>query len=628
MILVNLFRWLMLIIDHLLYSLVSVFYNLFMAISEIRLFSDGGSSSLISIISTRIYALIGVYALFKVTFILINMLINPDSVNDKQKGAGKLIVRIVVMLCLIIAVPWVFEMAYELQRIVLKENIIGTILLGDEGNPDSEIVKNAGQTTANDIFASFITIDPLAVDNPNVDPDKINVTAPACNDGFEALKKIKTGGIASIYAHINTQFSTSNGNEYCLNFNFIASLLAGGFAAYVFAVYCIDIGLRVAKLAFYEITAPVSIVTYVDGKKDGPFNNWVKSTISAYADLFLRLIIIYFIILMINSGLPSLLKIEALQKYDVITRNFAKGVVIIGLLMFATQAPKLIKDLFGIKGDGSDMGFSLGKKFAAAPAAAAAVGLMTAGASKVAATAGNKGLQIAANLRDKAKFGGGSAEYAAAKKTNDENYRIRQKAASVQALSMLDRKNYDSKTNKYTGVKGRDLAAQTITGDSNVKGGLFSKFSPTNMQDTLMRDLSYKTRDQEKTPGVKRATGNSINAGYRVGNMQNALDIIRERVNKGLTSADQLQTNSDGNFNAKNLYVAATGTDKSYIESYQDDITDAAGVTRNYYQNIYDDAGNLIRATTAAEKLAIDKYAKDVADKELEHEKLLMSKKK
>ena len=45
--------------------------------------------------ATTIYVLAGVFMLFRTVIGLIQMLINPDQINDKQAGAGKIVTRII-----------------------------------------------------------------------------------------------------------------------------------------------------------------------------------------------------------------------------------------------------------------------------------------------------------------------------------------------------------------------------------------------------------------------------------------------------------------------------------------------------------------------------------------------------
>ena len=66
----------------------------------------GGSQFAYSItpdeLSKVLYTVAGIFMLFRATIGLIQMLINPDQTNDKQAGAGKLIMRIVVSIVLLI----------------------------------------------------------------------------------------------------------------------------------------------------------------------------------------------------------------------------------------------------------------------------------------------------------------------------------------------------------------------------------------------------------------------------------------------------------------------------------------------------------------------------------------------
>ena len=371
----TLFRLLFMLLDLIVYTCVRIFYNLFDAISQIRLFtSENGESTLITEVADRLYVLIGVYALFKVTFVLINMMVNPSDGSKGEKSVGKLATRIFVMLALTILVPFIFEKAYELQDAVLSENVIGQIIMPDIYDDIGED-EDIGQNIANQIFSSFVTIDSDAMENPDqnitdiadIDPSTmLNADAKdACNDSLTALIELysvsDTGavdtntGVSTIFPVITKVYENSETgkDEFCIHYTFLISTVAGGFAAFIFAVYCLDIGLRVAKLAFYELIAPIPIVSYIDGKKDGPFYKWAKSAVMAFADIFIRLMIINFVLLLIIDGVPELMNIPEIQGHDLATQFFAKAAVILGLLMFAKQAPDLIKDMFGIKGDGS-----------------------------------------------------------------------------------------------------------------------------------------------------------------------------------------------------------------------------------------------------------------------------------
>lgn len=644
----SIFRLLFMLLDLIAYTCVRVFNNLFDAISQIRLFSSTtGETTFITEVASRLYVLIGVYALFKVTFVLINMMINPSDGSKGEKSVGKLATRIFVMLALTILVPFIFEKAYELQDAVLSENVIGQIILPDVYDNIDER-NDRGQQISNQIFSSFVTISTDALENPNQNISKtdeitdessiLNADAKdSCSNSLEALMKLyrsaDTGlttntGVSTIFPVINDVYTRSETgkNEFCINYSYVLSTVAGVFAAFIFAVYCLDIGVRVAKLAFYELIAPIPIVSYIDGKKDGPFYKWAKSTGLAFADIFIRLIIINFVLLLIIKGLPELMNIPTLGEYDIVTQFFAQAAVILGLLMFAKQAPDLIKDMFGIKGDGSGS-FGLNPMKKISPLAAGAIGLAGgAAAGAIGAGAGLAGGAVAGTVKGLVKGGKGEKGKAIREnlKNSWNNTKIRGKATAAESLARLQKKNYNDKGVYNRSVLGRNLVSQTLKGRDAGFGGMIAAG-----QDSLTRQLAYATPEREKTPGLKAAKVNAINAGYKVQNMQNAMDIIKDRVNRGLTNGTELQVNSDGNFKNKGAYESyckSAGIDpETYSGDYQNNVTGADGIVRNFYQNIYDDAGNVIRSTTAAERLEIDKYAQSVANKVVEHEEKLMN---
>ena len=84
-----------------IYGTVARMYDIILQVSSN---SDLQVSLKISDFANTIYVLAGVFMLFRVVIGLLQMLINPDKVTDKQVGAGKLMTRIVTCIVLL----WVF----------------------------------------------------------------------------------------------------------------------------------------------------------------------------------------------------------------------------------------------------------------------------------------------------------------------------------------------------------------------------------------------------------------------------------------------------------------------------------------------------------------------------------------
>lgn len=631
------FRFIFILLDWVVYTCIRVFYNLFEAIASIRIFDPGQESNFLTEVSDRVYILIGVYALFKVVFVLINMMINPSDGSKGEKSVGKLATRIFVMLALIIITPFVFNYAYEFQEAVLSENVIGQLVLGED-MPTANNGEDMGQSISNEIFSSFVSPSKKALVNPDQPLQDLSELSPdtvlnsdakdACSDSFESLKTLyqqsnsgvnTNDGVSSMFYAVTNVFkdSDSGKDEFCIDYTYLISTIAGGFAAFAFAVYCIDIGLRVAKLAFFQLIAPVPIVSYVDGKKDGPFYKWMKQTISTYLDVFIRLLIIYFIILLIKDGVPEIMQMEVITKHDIVTQLLAKAFVILGLLMFAMQAPKLICDLLGIESTGA-LSLNPRKKLEKMPAPVSR-GLSMAGG--LAATgAGLAGGIIGGTAAGLIK-GGPEGKGKAIK----DNIVAQARGAGAEAAARLQGSNYNDKGKFNGSVNRRNLASQALHNRDAGIGGRLAGAMQSNIN-----KLSYMTPEREKTPGLKAAKVAAINAGYKVQNMENAFDQIKKRIENGLANPQEQLINVDGNFKNKGAYesfLMASGiTDMDTFDiNYQANVVGSDGVSRNYYQNVYDDSGNVIRATTAAERLEIDRYAKSVADKAVEHEQKLMN---
>ena len=84
-----------------IYGTVARLYDIIIKVSSN---SDMQASLQISNFANTIYVLAGVFMLFRVAIGMIQMLLNPDKVTDKQAGAGKMITRIITCIILL----WAF----------------------------------------------------------------------------------------------------------------------------------------------------------------------------------------------------------------------------------------------------------------------------------------------------------------------------------------------------------------------------------------------------------------------------------------------------------------------------------------------------------------------------------------
>lgn len=347
-------------IDGIVFPLIQTVYNLFVDIANTTIFTD----DIINIFSKKVYALLGVFMLFKVSFSIMTYIINPDEFTDKAKGFTKMISNVVITLALLLLTPWIFTQAMDIQRIVLKDNIIGKIFSTSETSSVSTL--NAGSTMAYETFKAFFYLDTekypdcvgiYSYKNGNQTVGAGEVTS--CSSSFPNYSKYKDSFyIAEISKNIDVYMDydllneKSNSNNYVMTYMPLISTLAGGFICWILIVFCFDIATRSIKLGFLRMIAPIPIISRVDPKKGKDvFNKWVKSCLSTYLDLFIRLLAIYFAIFVIGL-VADMQFVDAVTGANSNTNAFVKVFIIMGALLFAKQLPHLLHELTGIQMDG------------------------------------------------------------------------------------------------------------------------------------------------------------------------------------------------------------------------------------------------------------------------------------
>lgn len=366
----TIFRTLLFWLDSIVYKFIPTVYNLLVNIAETSIFSE----DVFTLFSNRIYTLLGVFMLFKVSFSILTYVVDPDAFTDKNKGFGKLISNIIMTLALLIFTPYIFTYAMELQGIILKDNLIGKLFSTNGVN--TTVVADPGNTMAYETFKAFYYFD--------VDRYKFNfyeegdpgytsqcVKAVASNINFDCVKSIEgidddtlerlkknltyshhTSSI-NVYMDVGIAIMRDSNDDYVMTYTSVFSTLTGVVMILLLIVFCFDIAVRSVKLGFLRMLAPVPIISRIDPKKGKEvFDKWVKTCMSTYLDLFIRLLAIYFAIFVITQ-IIDLRFTDAVTGQEIGQINpFVKVFIILGALLFAKQLPKLISDLTGAKLDG------------------------------------------------------------------------------------------------------------------------------------------------------------------------------------------------------------------------------------------------------------------------------------
>ena len=400
----KLIRILLAAIDIVVYWLLELVYSLFIAISSAGIFSQATIQSF----ATRIYVFLGLIMVFKVSISLVTYIMNPDNFSKGDVGAPALLKGFIFALIGIVLVPYVFEIAYSFQRVILKQNVIGNLILGmghDENSKFSEnFIKSGGKYMADTVYNAFYRPNKKLVgDKCLADPGDCDMSEYFETDVLDKYEKAygeEDGAPLSVVHRLDWDIlnaTTEKDGEtiFVMDYTYLITTLIGGFITYILFLFCVDIAVRSVKLCFLQLIAPIPLISKVDPKKgDKVFGNWMKECTSTYLDVFMRLLAIYFALFIISS--ISLRPINMVEggTFDGFLGLILAVFLIIGTLNFARELPKLIGGIFGIDFKGMG-GFTLNpaKKFGATPliggALVGAAGLAGRSAGHLAALGGN-----------------------------------------------------------------------------------------------------------------------------------------------------------------------------------------------------------------------------------------------
>lgn len=354
-------RFLSFWLDKVVYGFIPTVYNILTDIAETTIFSE----DIINLFASKIYALLGIFMLFKVSFSILTYIVDPDAFLDKSKGFSKLISNIIITLVLLVLTPWIFSQAMEIQSIVLRDNIIGSLFSvtgtdatsnGDPGNKMAYETFKAFYHIDTNLFPECESGESSALADPDgcvaelglVGEDK----ADEGNQLKDTLNYAYNTNSVSIYMDYDLLNLKDTGDEFVFYYLPVVSTICGVVILLLLIVFCFDIAVRSIKLGFLNVIAPIPIISRIDPKKGkDTFDKWVKMCISTYLDLFIRLLAIYFAVFIISQVID--LQFVSLQTGT--SKNvdmFVKVFIILGALIFAKQFPKLIEDITGIKMDG------------------------------------------------------------------------------------------------------------------------------------------------------------------------------------------------------------------------------------------------------------------------------------
>ena len=324
----NCVRWLFAALDWIIYKIIGVIMNAIIQLSNLEIGAD-----MVEKFSNKIYVIVGVIMLFRLAFSLMQVIVNPELMANKEKGTGKIVQRIMITLIMIVGLPFAFNLLAKAQSVILPA-IPKLVLSNQMSDTDAE---HLGENMSLAMMQAF-----YYEEGGKGISDLDNLVSEAA----------KPGASRDIYKY-----------EYV----FGISTIVGGFLIYIIVGIAINVAIRIFKLFVLKMLAPIPIVSYIDPQASkNTFSSWIKTFFSTWIELFLQLGVIYLALYLVQDITSGDLKF--FEGISVATNGsiFQGGIILIflilGIFFFAKQAPKFIKNSLGLKDSGGSL-FGVGGAF-------------------------------------------------------------------------------------------------------------------------------------------------------------------------------------------------------------------------------------------------------------------------
>lgn len=330
-----------------IYCLIVYMYKIFYNIATTRFLQ----SEIVQEISANIYTLVSVVMLFAFSVTILSAIVNPDLLSDGKKGVKAVFKRAIIALMLIVVIPFAFDELYKIQETIMKNSLIEKIVVGIEYNCNSsdkskcEAGGNGGQVIAGTLMSAV-----LYPDDEMADADgNVNVPVSVSEYYSKMIAEDLPKYIGAVAKNINAtainpeNANISNDEAYAFKFNGLIAIVVGLVTVYILVIFAIDVAVRVFKMAFMELTAPISIVSYV-AAGDKILSSWFKELGKTYAELFVRVAAIAFYLFLV-SNLSSFMEQFKNSDWTLVLKAF----LMVGMLIFAKQVPDMIGKIFGVE---------------------------------------------------------------------------------------------------------------------------------------------------------------------------------------------------------------------------------------------------------------------------------------
>lgn len=362
----------LLLLDAIVYSAVAYIYNIFQIIAQLN-FSV--ISSWTQPLVNRVEALIMVLIMFKLGMSFIQYLIDPDKFNNKSTGGSALVLNIVICAALLVSYQFIFTVFNELSMLVIgyqdgyeftalkdiadiegenggdEAGLLGRFIFGDKYE-SKDFGKQLSAITLFSFFKDTVDCNNGTFQGGRAD----DALTKIYNQSSDSVNFFEITNIAdAIYRDKNDSDIENHGStEYRFP---LLSTAAGLYLAYTLIVLTIEVAIRIFKLIILQVTAPIAIITTIDGGVKGSktFQSFYKTYLSVYTSLFIRVAVVYLVSALISMFTQNFDSLNVGTR-DSIMGAFVFIILVVSLFTFAKKIPSFIDKALGTNSSGDGEG--------------------------------------------------------------------------------------------------------------------------------------------------------------------------------------------------------------------------------------------------------------------------------
>ncbi|MFV0499741.1 MAG: hypothetical protein ACK5NF_06940 [Bacilli bacterium] len=520
----GIFRSIFWFLDVIVYKLISIVYQLFYDIASFD-FNIGNIEGFDSNdFFNRIYAIIGIYLLFRISLILINFLADPSKFTNNEIGGFKLISNVLFALGGIVLLPFIFDLMFELQSIIIEEQVIENLFIGSSATETNSSSTDTKKKKANKfvvtLYSAFIT------ENPNSSTVDSNLKS----DLIKACDTSECNGIKNTFNELYIQ--KEYGGIYTYDYMFLISTLCGIAVLFILFFTCFDLAIRLVNLIIYQLLAPIALVSKIHPKDVKLYDFWQKELISAYSLLFIRLILMILIVFLMTTVALPLISVTSEGQ------NIWVGLLLVfGLLGSMLVLPKKLTTALGIKSTGI-LGFASQTVATVAKGAAISAGGLSA-VKQTGSFMASKGKNVFNKaMKNNAEIVGNEDRM---KKYNDRITTEKQNQAYLSThgfRNVLSASSTASKARSWQSMNSAASAASNITKQNtkNLKDSQWNAKLDRKMNDRLDKkeSIGFKTALEENERIIKNNAAVINNDKNNLNNINNAASAINGNVGNNM----------------------------------------------------------------------------------------------